>query len=453
MSAVRMTEGRISGHLLRYAVPLILGNLFQLTYNAVDSAIVGLYVSKEALAAVGASSPVLNMLVLGISGLCVGAGVIMSEAFGGNDERTLRRELAMTLLAGGSFSFVVMVLGVIFTVPLLRLLAVPEDVMALTTAYLRVVLLGLPFTCLYNAMAQAMKSVGDSRTPLRFLIFSSVLNALLDVIFVAWLRMGAVSSAATTVAAQAASALLCVWYIRRKVPLLRLEREDWHPEKQLLKRTVSYGGTTALQSACQPIGKLMIQSVVNNLGVDAMACFNAVGRMDDYACLPAQSISQASSTFIAQNRGAGRTERIRSGFLTAMLLEFSWWPIIGLVTWFFRQPIMGLFVTGDNTEVIATGCAYLGWMALIYLCPCMTNGCQSYFRGMGHMKLTLLNTFIQISLRVLFVYLLVPTYGLHCVAFASAIGWCGMLALDFPLIGWNLGRLRKGTHPIQRKNK
>ena len=323
--------------------------------------------------------------------------------------------------------------------------------MTLTAAYLRVVLLGVPFTCLYNAMAQAMKSVGDSKTPLRFLIFSSVLNALLDVIFVAWLRLGAVSSAATTVVAQAASALLCVWYIRKKVPLLTITRRDWHPDRQLLRRTISYGGTTALQSACQPIGKLMIQSVVNNLGVDAMACFNAVGRMDDYACLPAQSISQASGTFIAQNRGAGKLDRLAKGWLTAMRLELCWWPIIGLVTFLFRQPIMHLFVTADNAQVISTGCAYLGWMALIYLCPCMTNGCQSWFRGMGQMKQTLLNTFIQISLRVLFVYLLVPTYGLTCVAFASAIGWCGMLALDFPLIGYNLKRLKKGTHPLQQK--
>lgn len=321
--------------------------------------------------------------------------------------------------------------------------------MGLTSAYLRVVLLGLPFTCLYNAMAQGMKSVGDTKTPLYFLIFSSVLNGLLDVVFVAWLRMGAVSSAATTVFAQAASAMLCVWYIRARIPLLRLQRSDWHPDHALLKRTISYGGTTALQSACQPIGKLMIQGVVNNLGVDAMACFNAVGRMDDYACLPAQSISQADGTFIAQNRGAGKTDRIRRGFLTTMLLEMCWWPIIGMITWFFRLPIMQAFVTADNEAVITTGCAYLGWMALIYLCPCLTNGCQSYFRGMGHMKLTLLNTFIQISLRVLFVYLLVPTYGLTCVAFASAIGWCGMLALDIPLTMWNMGRLKKGIHPIQ----
>ena len=429
MSAVKMTEGNITGHLIRYAVPLVLGNIFQLTYNAVDSAIVGQYVGKEALAAVGAANPVMNLMILGISGLCVGAGVIMSECFGAGKEKELRKEMATVMLAGGIFALTITVLGVLLARPLLRLLCVPDEVLDLTTAYLRVVFLGIPFTCCYNAMSQSMKSVGDPRTPLRFLIFASILNGLLDVIFVAWLRMGAVSSAATTVFSQAVSALLCMLYIRKRVPLLHPKKDEWRMDPVLLKRTLSYGGTTALQSCCQPIGKLMIQSVINGLGVDAMACFNAVTRMDDYACLPAQSIGQADTTFIAQNRGAGKTDRIRKGFLTAIRLGLCWFPIIGLVTFLLREPIMGLFVSTESREVIRQGCEYLGWMSLFYVCPCLTNGCQSFFRGFGRMKMTLVGTLTQISLRVLFVYLLVPRLGITAVAFASAIGWTGMLIL------------------------
>ena len=438
-----MTEGRISGHLIRYAVPLVLGNLFQLTYNAVDSAVVGRYVGTEALAAVGASNPVLNLVVLGLSGLCVGAGVIMSEAFGAKDEENLRKEMATTMIFGGIFSVAIMVLGILFAVPLLRLLSVPEEVLPLTSAYMRVVFLGIPFTAAYNAMAQSMKSLGDSKTPLKFLIFCSILNGVLDVIFVAILRLGAVSSAATTVASQAISAALCLWYISRKVPLLHPRKGEWRMEPTLLRRTLSYGGTTALQSCCQPIGKLMIQSVINSLGVDAMACFNAVTRMDDYACLPAQSIGQADTTFIAQNRGAGNMHRVRDGFLTAIRLELCWWPIIGLTTWFLKQPIMQLFVSAESAEVIAIGCAYLGWMSLFYVLPCLTNGCQSFFRGMGRMKMTLLGTLTQISLRVIFVYVLVPRIGLSGVAFASAIGWVGMLILEIPQIVHHLRRMTR----------
>jgi len=446
MSSVRMTEGSIPRHLIRYAVPLILGNMFQLTYNAVDSSVVGKYVGMDALASVGVVGPVMTMLILGISGLCVGASIIMSEAFGAGDDRTLRRELSITLSIGGLLSLTLMLLGLALTEPLLRALSVPEELMELTGGYLRVVLLGLPFTCLYNALAQAMKSVGDSRTPLYFLIFSSILNGVLDVLFVAVMHGDAVWSAVATVIAQACSALLCVAYVRRKVPLLCVGRDDFTMDRQLMKRTIAYGGTTALQSACQPIGKLMIQGVIDSAGKQVMAVFNAVSRMDDYACLPAQSISQANSTFIAQNRGAGKLERTRRGWFVTMGLETCWWPVIGLITWFLREPIMSLFLKeseATTATAIADGSAYLGLMAVIYLLPCLTNGCQSWFRGTGRMKLMLLNTFTQISLRVLFVSLFVPTQGLNWVAWASAIGWIAMILLDLPLIFHGMAKQRK----------
>ncbi len=434
MTAVKMTDGSIPKHLARYALPLLLGNLFQITYNAVDSAIVGRWIGKEALAAVGAASPVMNLVVLGISGLCVGAGVLMSEFFGAGREGELRRELATALLSGLCACALVTVLGVWLAEPLLRLLRVPEDVLPIAAVYLRVVILGAPFTCGYNTLAAAMKSVGDSQTPLKFLVFSSLMNAALDVVLIGVFRLGMVCSAVTTVVAQAVSALLCVGYIARRVPLLRLQRSDWAVDGTLLRRTWAYGGATALQSACQPVGKLLIQSAVNSLGVDAMACFQAVSRMDDYACLPAQSISQACTTLMAQNRGAGKIARVKRGFRCAMLMELGWWPLIGMVTWFLRVPMVRIFIPAGGAEAIASGCAYLGWMALFYLLPCLTNGCQGFFRGMGRMRVTLLGTLIQISLRVLFVYVLVPQMGLPAVAFASAIGWLAMLAVEAPWI-------------------
>ena len=214
MAAVNMTEGAIPRRLIGYAVPLVLSNLFQLTYNAVDSMVVGRFVGKEALAAVGTSAPVTNLLVLGISGLCIGAGVIMSEFYGAGDEKQLRKELATAMVGGSVLALILTLLGMLCAVPLLRLMAVPADVLDLAAGYLRIVFLGVPFTFLYNATAYALKSVGDSRTPLAFLIFSSVLNVILDILFVGVMHGGALASAWATVISQCLSAVLCIGYVR-----------------------------------------------------------------------------------------------------------------------------------------------------------------------------------------------------------------------------------------------
>ena len=443
MAAVRMTEGPIKRRLIAYALPLVMSNMFQLTYNAVDSVVVGRFVGKEALAAVGTSSPVTNLLVLGISGLCVGASVIMSEFFGAREEKQLRREMATTLAMGGVLSVCLMLLGVLFARPLLTLMRVPEAVLDISSAYLRIVSLGVPFTFLYNAMAYSLKSTGDSTTPLMFLIFSSVLNGILDVLFVGALHGGVNASAAATVISQALSALLCVAYVRRRIPLLCIRRDEWRPDRELLARTLRYGGVTALQQSCQPIGKLLIQGAVNSLGVDAMACFNAVGRMDDYACMPAQTISSAITTFMAQNRGAGKTRRVKEGYRDGMLLEAMYGAAIGLVTFLVRGAVMRLFVGAQQEGVIAQGVSYLGWMSLFYFFPAMTNGVQGFFRGMGRMKMTLYGTITQISFRVLFVYLLAPSLGVTGVAFASAIGWSFMLLLEIPFVVRGLRQMKE----------
>ncbi|MGN0976256.1 MAG: MATE family efflux transporter [Gemmiger sp.] len=435
--ATDMTSGRILPHLWRYSVPLILGNCFQLGYNAVDSIIAGRFIGKEALAAEGIASPVMNLVILSITGVCMGAGVLMSEFFGGKKYDKLKTELSTTVLFGLFFSVAVAVLGVLFTRPLLRLLSVPADVFEMTVIYLRITFLGAPFTYFYNALASALKSVGDSKTPLKFLMFSSVLNAALDLIFIGGLGFGIVCSATTTVVAEAASALLSIQYIYRRVPMLCPARHEWKIDGSLLKTTLRYGSVTALQQAVQPIGKLMIQGQVNALGVDVIAAFNACTRVDDFAFTPEQSIGHGITTFVAQNRGAGKQERIRAGFRRGLALEACYWVCIGLVTLLFRRQIVGWFVTGDGSDtVIALGSQYLGTMALFYLWPAMTNGVQGFFRGMGNMGMTLAGTTIQTTLRVIFTYLLAPRMGIYGIAFACCAGWTAMLLVEVPCYFW-----------------
>ena len=443
MAKTEMTRGNITRGILYYSLPLVLGSLFQLTYNLVDSMILGRFIGKEALAAAGIASPVMNILILGISGLCMGASVLMSEFFGAEDYQRLKEELATVMLFGLLFSSFAALACILLTPPLLILLRVPAELTGMTTVYLRIIFLGVPFTYFYNALAAALKSVGDSKTPLKFLVLSSVLNCILDLVFIGWLGYGIAWSAIATVIAQAVSAVLSLIYTSARIPELSLAPGELRINRELLKRTLRYGSTTALQQSIQPICKLAIQSCVNSLGVDTIAAFNAVTRVDDFAFTPEQSISHGITTFVAQNRGhasvmRGRekeeaTARIFAGFRKGLQLEVCYWVLICIAVSFLKEPIMQLFVTEEDSAVIVElGCQYLQTMAFFYLFPAFTNGIQGFFRGCGRMKVTLLASFIQISLRALVTNLLAPRLGMYGISFACVAGWVCMLFYEVP---------------------
>ena len=427
-----MTIGNIPKHLVSFSIPLILGNLFQLTYNAVDSIVVGQFAGTDSLAAVGTANPVMNIVILGITGICIGASVLMSAFFGAKDEKKLKKTLATTLIFGCVFSLGIVIFGVAFSGVILKLLAVPAEILDKATLYLRIIFFGMPFTYLYNAYSAAMRSVGDAKTPIRFLAIASVLNGCLDMVFVAGLHMDVGGAALATVIAEGVSGLLCVLYVHKKIPFLTLSIKDLKLDRTILRLTLQNGSITALQQACQPIGKLLIQGVINPLGIDTIAAFNAVSRVDDFAFTPEQSVSHGMMTFVAQNRGAGKKERVKKGFRYGLLVEFCYWIIICAVILIFKKPIMQLFVSDESFEMVTIGTSYLTLMAFFYLLPAFTNGIQGFFRGMGYMKITLTGIIIQISLRFIFVYLLVPKMGLTAVAYASLIGWICMLLTQIP---------------------
>ena len=428
-----MTVGSPHSHLWRYALPILLGNWLQLAYNAADAMIAGRFIGREALAAEGAAGPLMNLVILAISGVCIGAGVLMSESYGAKDWDTLRRTLATTVLSGLAVSLAVTAAGLVFAPALLARLDVPADIWGITCIYLRITFLGAPFTFLYNALAAGLKSVGDSKTPLLFLAFSSLLNIALDVVFIGFLGFGIVCSAVTTVVAQVVSTVLAAWYMLVKVRALCPRRGQWRIERRLLGRLLRYGGPTALQQAIQPVGKVLIQGQVNALGVNTIAAYNAVTRMDDFACIPEQGIAAAIATYIAQNRGAEKPERLRPGFAAGIRLEVGYWLLIGSVTLLLRAPIVSLFVTGEGTaEIVSLGSRYLGWMALFYLFPGLTNGFQGFYRGVGKMYTTMAGTAIQVTLRVLGTLWLAPRLGIVGIAFACAAGWSAMLLFEIP---------------------
>lgn len=433
MAAVNMTNGSISRHFIGYAVPLVLGNLFQLMYNVVDSVIAGRFIGKEALAAAGTANPVMSIVILGISGLCVGSGVLMSEFFGAKDVEKLRREMATSILFGLVFSLIVSALGIAASQTILRWIRVPAELLPMAAAYLRIIFLGTPFTYCYNALSSALKSIGDSATPLKFLMFSSVLNAVLDVILIGFLGFGIRCSALTTVVAQAVSAVLAFAYIERRVSVLHLKKNDWQLDRELLGKTLRFGSVTAVQQAVQPVAKLLIQGAVNPLGVGAIAAFNAAERVDDFALLPERSLGVAMTTFVAQNRGAEEKQRVKEGFQKGMMLETAYGVVICLIMLVCSEPLMRLFASGSDADLLVQyGGSYLRTIAAFYILPALSNGVQGFFRGMGNARMTLHCTILQTTLRVIFTYLLTPVMGIRGIAFACAIGWIVMIGYEIP---------------------
>lgn len=438
-----MTQGKIVAPLIAFTIPLVLGNLFQLTYNAADSVIVGKLLGDTALAAVGTSTPIMNIAILLISGMCMGASVLMSAQYGAEDYDTLSRQVSTTMLAGCGFSMVFTLLMMFLAQPVLRLIHVPDDVMPEAAAYLRVIFLGLMFTFVYNFLANTMRALGDSRTPLYFLVVSSLLNIVLDVLFVAVWKLGVMGSAVATVLSQALCCLFCAFYIKLRVPLLCLGKKWLVFDKSLLKRTVGYGSTSAMQQVCLQLGKVIIQSVVNAQGTSVMAAFTAVNRVDDFAYTPQQNIGHAMTTFIAQNKGAGHQERIRKGFKCGLLIELCYSLFLLVFILCAAPAIMRLFVKNGDTDVVQLGTDYLRLICFMYILPGFTNGIQGFFRGMGDLKVTLYSTFMNMLGRVVAVVVMVKILelGFVSLAWANMIGWIVMLLFEVPLLVKSVRRL------------
>lgn len=431
-----MTRGKIISPLIAFTIPLVLGNLFQLTYNAADSIIVGKFVGESALAAVGTSTPLMNIAILLISGMCMGASVLMSSYYGAEDYDLLSRQISTTLLAGCGFSLVFSILMICFAGPALVLIQVPEEVVPLAAGYLQIIFLGLIFTFIYNFLANTLRALGDSKTPLYFLVISALLNIVGDIFFVAVLKWGVTGSAVSTVLSEAFCCLLCGIYIKKKVPLLCLGKGWLVFDRGLLGKTVSYGSTSAMQQVCLQVGKLLIQSVVNAQGVSVIAAFTAVSRVDDFAYTPQQNIGHAMTTFIAQNRGAGKKDRIKKGFRCGLLIELCY-SLILLITIYFGAPgIMALFSQEGDARVVGLGIEYLHLIAFMYILPGFTNGIQGFFRGMGDMKVTLYSTFMNMVGRVAAVFAMVGllNQGFASFAWANMIGWIVMMLFEVPLL-------------------
>lgn len=444
-----MTKGRISPQIVKFAVPLVLGNLFQLCYNAADSMIVGKFVGTQALAAVGSSNPLMTFAILFINGMCMGASILMGMQYGAGKLERLRKQISTTMISGIVFSLGVSLICVIFAPWLLRLIQVEEELIPVASQYLRIVFAGLIFTFFYNFYSNTLRALGDSKTPVYFLMVASVFNIFGDLFFVKVCRMGCEGCALATVLSQALCSLMCGLYIKKKVKLLCLGKDWLIFEKSRLWDTVRYGWASAMQQASVQLGKIGIQVIVNTMGVSTVAAFAAVNRIDDFATIPQQSIAAAMTSFMAQNYGARKKERVWKGFQSGMVLEVVYGIGIGAVCILGSDFLMRLFV--NDSQVIDLGRSYLHLIALIYILPAVTNGIQGYFRGIGDLKVTLWSSMMNMGARVLSAIPLVYVcrLGIRALPFAYFIGWIAMLAFELPLL---LKKIKENKNTKEKRN-
>ena len=429
-----LTTGKIMPILVNFTVPLVLGNLFQLTYNAVDSIIVGHFVGKEALAAVGICNPISTLMILFLNGLCMGASILMGIQYGAKDYKTLHRQISTTMLSGVVFSFFLTLFCVVFAVPILHLLQVDASIMEMTRQYLRIIFLGLMFTFLYNFFSSTLRALGDSASPLYFLIISAVLNIFGDLFFVIVLKAGSNGCAISTVLSEALCCLFCIIYIQKKVPILRLGKKGLVFDSRLLKKTIAYGWASAMQQATVQMGKIAIQALVNTMGVSVAAAFAVVNRIDDFAITPEQNIAHAMTALMAQNKGAGKNDRMREGFRCGMILEIVYGAAVMVICQVFAGELMALFVKDE--EVIGHGVIYLHLIAVMYILPAVTNAIQGFFRGIGDLKVTLMSSFTNMAVRVIAAapMILLWNFGIEALPYSYLAGWVAMLLVETPLM-------------------
>ena len=420
-----LTQGPITKTLLLFSAPMIAGNLLQQLYNVVDTLIVGHFIGPDALASVGASYALMVFLTSILLGLCMGSGVVFSMRFGAREMDELKNSLFVSFIFIGFITCLITAASFFFIDPILRLLQIPDDIREMTKDYLLVIFCGIGFTFLYNYFSSLLRGIGNSAVPLLFLAVSALLNIVLDLFFVVSCSMGVEGAALATVIAQGVSAVSLLVYCAFRVPLLRLERRHMRFGKAMLREISQFSLLTCAQQSVMNFGILMIQGLVNSFGVTVMAAFAAAVKIDSFAYMPVQDFGNAFSTFITQNYGAKKGERIQAGIRSAIATALIFCLIITAGVCVFAAPLMTIFVDPSETEIIAIGVQYLRIEGACYCgigCLFLLYG---LYRGIGKPFMSLVLTVISLGTRVGLAYLLapIPAIGLPGIWWAIPIGW------------------------------
>ncbi|WP_130891488.1 MATE family efflux transporter [Fusobacterium ulcerans] len=426
----KMTEGNVTKNIFFFTIPIFLGNIFQQMYNTADAVIVGRFSGKEALAAVGTAGPIMNILIFFVVGFSLGSAILMAEFYGAEDIEKLKKEIATTIKAGAVFIFLLSVVALFSIKYILILMNTPIEIMEMAEGYLRIIIIGLIFSFLYNILSAEMRAVGDSKTPLGILVIAVVLNIGLDIYFIKNLGMGVKGAAYATVISQIVAVVISLLNIYFRMPVLRLTLKEFVIDLTLLKKTMSYSLSYAVQQTIIFTGAVFVQGAVNPLGIDSIAAFNSGSRIDGFILTPGDSMGAALTTFISQNRGAGKDERIFKGFKSALTMSLLYCVATAILIFIFSDSIMKIFIESSETEAIFLGKTYLKTIALFYILTALCNTLQGFFRGFGRMDVTLIATFIQIPIRVVLSYILTKYMGISGVAVGMGIGWIFMASYE-----------------------
>ena len=421
-----MTEGSILRQMILFALPLMLGNVFQMLYNTVDSVIVGNFVSKQALAAIGSTTVIVNMMVFFFNGFSIGAGVVISQYFGAKDMDKLHRAIETTMAATFVLSLLFSLLGVALVPPLLRFMSTPEDVLPEATVYLRIYLGGISGLLIYNMGSGILRAVGDSTRPLYFLILTSLLNIALDLFFVLVLKMGVAGAAVATVLSQFVSGALILVLLTRTRDIYRLVWRELKIELFLLKKIFAVGLPMAIQQVLTAFSNIFVQGYVNVFGSDVMAGWSSYNKLDQFIMLPMQSMAMASTTFVSQNIGAGKERRADQGTGVALMLSTSVTLGIAVALFVFASPAVRLF--SPDSDVIRYGVLFIRANVFFLLLNCVNHVLAGALRGRGDSAapmIIMLSCFV--GARQVYLYLVT-----HLVANTPLL-----VGLGYP-VGWTL---------------
>lgn len=420
-----LTQGSIPKGLLWFALPLICGNLFQQLYNLTDTWIVGRFIGEGALGAVGSSYTLLTFLSSILLGLCMGSAAYFSIQFGRGDMARLRQGIFQAFVLIGGLTLVLNMAVYLLLGGFLWLLRIPAEVAGLTRTYLLWIFGGIAATFLYNFFANLLRAVGDSATPLAFLGVSVGLNIGLDVLFVVPLHLGVMGAALATVIAQYASGLGLMAWAWKKYPALRVRREDMVWERQSLSNVFSLSFFTCLQQSVMNFGILLVQGLVNSFGTAVMAAFAVAVKIDTVAYMPVQDFGNAFSTFVAQNYGAGKRDRIRAGVKWAAACVIVFCLAVGGAVCLLAPRLLAFFAGAEAAEVIAIGTGYLRIEGACYLGIGVLFLLYGYFRAVNRPAVSLVLTVCSLGTRVALAYALsvIPALGVTGIWLSIPIGW------------------------------
>lgn len=438
-----MTEGRPLKLIIGFAVPMLLGMLFQQCYNMVDTVIVGRFLGVQPLAGVGATGS-LNFLIIGFcNGLCNGFAVPVAQQFGAKKDSEMRKYVANTMWLSIFFAIVITAAVAGFCRPILTLMDTPSDVFEYAYTYIFIIFLGIPCTILYNVLASIIRSLGDSKTPVVFLAVSSVINIFLDIMLIAVVGMGIEGAALATVISQGISGLACLWYMYRKFTILRMSKEELRPRKDYMVRLCYMGIPVGLQYSVTAIGSIILQTAINGFGSVAVASVTAASKIAMFVCIPLDALGSTMTSYAGQNMGAGKIDRIGAGVKAACLSGFVVSALIFVFIFFFGRNLPMLFLNDPDPQVLDYAHQYMRTTAAGYCLLTMVNVIRFTIQGMGFSVFAITAGALEMLARMLTGVVLVKYFGFTAICFGNVLAWIFADAFLIPAFFICRNRLRR----------